>query len=84
MNFDLETGNLLDILSSHPWDSRMGRKILFLKRPYYLFDNMHKLLDGGGIRYNQTLDKIFIHNKGLRGGKDEGSGFSLIKTGWTH
>lgn len=67
MNFDLETEKLLDILSSHPWDSGMGRKILFLKRRYYVFDNMHKLLDGGVIRYNQTLDKIFIRNEDLRG-----------------
>ena len=67
MNFNLETQSLFDILTSHPWDSGIGRKMLFLRRRYYVFDDEHKLLDGGVIRYNPTLEKIFIRNEDLRG-----------------
>lgn len=41
--------------------------MLFLQRRYYVFDDDHKLLDGGVIRYNPTLEKIFIRNEDLRG-----------------
>ncbi|PHR54707.1 MAG: hypothetical protein COA44_12525 [Arcobacter sp.] len=67
MNFEKDAQNLFDILISHPWDSGSGRKMLFLKHRYYVFDEEHKLLDGGVIRYNKTLEKIFIRNEDLRG-----------------
>ena len=41
--------------------------MLFLTRRYYVFDEAHQLLDGGVIRYNPTLEKIFIRNEDLRG-----------------
>jgi len=65
MNFD--NTKLFDILTSGPWDNGTGRKMLFLKRRYYVFDDDHTLLDGGVIHYNKTLEKIFIRNEDLRG-----------------
>ena len=67
MNSDLNEQDLFEILISHPWDSGTGRKMLFLKRRYYVFDEKHQLLDGGVIHYNRTLEKIFIRNEDLRG-----------------
>lgn len=67
MNFDFDRTNILDTLCSHPWDSGTGKKMLFLRSRYYVFDEDHQLLDAGGIRYNETLNKIFIRNEDLRG-----------------
>ncbi len=54
-------------MTLHPWDSGTGKRMLFLQRRYYIFDDEERLLDGGVIRYNETLDKIFIRNEDLRG-----------------
>lgn len=67
MYFDFDKTNILDTLCSHPWDSGTGKKMLFLRSRYYVFDDNHQLLDAGGIRYNETLNKIFIRNEDLRG-----------------
>ena len=67
MTFNLSTENVLDLLTSHSWDAGKGRKILFLKNRYYVFDNDNHLLDGGIILYNDILDKIFIRNEDLKG-----------------
>jgi len=67
MNFDMTKEKLFDVLTSTPWDGGVGRKMLFLKKRYYVFDSEHLLLDGGVINYNETLDKIFIRNEDLRG-----------------
>jgi len=65
MNFNKH--ELFDLLTSCTWESGTARKMLFLKRRYYVFDADHKLIDGGIIRYNKTLEKIFIRNEDLRG-----------------
>ncbi len=67
MTFDICTENILDLLTSHAWDAGRGRQILFLKNRYYVFDNDMQLLDGGIIRYNEILDKIFIQNEDIKG-----------------
>ena len=67
MNSDQNRHDLFELLTRFPWDSGIGRKMLFLKRRYYVFDNDNTLLDGGTIRYNPTLEKIFIRNEDLRG-----------------
>jgi len=64
---DTQQKDLFNVLTSHSWDNGTGRKMLFLKHRYYVFDDEHKLLDGGVIRYNKMLEKIFIRNEDLRG-----------------
>ena len=67
MNNNITTEHILEILTSSPWDGGEGRKMLFLNKRYYVFNNEHLLIDGGVIQYNETLDKIFIRNEDLRG-----------------
>ena len=67
MNSDKNGQELFELLTRFAWDSGIGRKMLFLKGRYYVFDNDNTLLDGGAIRYNPTLEKIFIRNEDLRG-----------------
>lgn len=67
MNYDLHEKDLFELLTSHPWDNGIGKKMLFLKRRYYVFDDEHQLIDGGVINYNKTLEKIFIRNEDLKG-----------------
>ena len=64
---NIKTTELFTLLTSSSWDDGCGKKMLFLKRRYYVFDNEHTLIDGGVIRYNETLDKIFIRNEDIRG-----------------
>jgi len=67
MNFNIHSEHLSDLLTSGSWDGGMGRKMLFTPERYYVFNDDHCLIDGGVIRYNETLDKIFIRNEDLRG-----------------
>ncbi len=67
MNFDIQTEHLSDLLTSGGWDGGMGRKMLFTSERYYVFDDDHHLIDGGVIKYNETLEKIFIRNEDLKG-----------------
>lgn len=67
MNFNILSEHLSDLLTSGSWDGGMGRKMLFTPERYYVFNDDHALIDGGVIRYNETLDKIFIRNEDLRG-----------------
>ena len=67
MNFNVTKEQIFDVLLSHPWNAGVGRKMLFLKNRYYVFDDNHLLIDGGVIYYNETLEKIFIRNEDIYG-----------------
>lgn len=67
MNFDIHTEHLSDLLTSCSWDGGIGQKMLFTPKRYYVFDDDHRLIDGGVVKYNETLEKIFIFNEDLKG-----------------